>query len=173
MKKIILVICISFISCMTVVAQENDPWVGTWTSVSYRDVDWDNSPGEDLNYANFKKVIRITKTNEGYNVRLKVIKVGDPNYTFYYPAMTVKKVEGSNMWLESYDEKVPFTVNDRIDSYRDCTHRYKLTFKQGGMHYQYYETYYTEYNRQMAFKKNGTIKWGGAGDSLELFTDDW
>ena len=49
----------------------------------------------------------------------------------------------------------------------------KLTLKQGGMHYQYYETYYTEYNRQMAFKKNGTIKWGGAGDSLELFTDDW
>lgn len=154
-------------------AQETDPWVGTWTSESYQDVDWDNSSGEGLVDAYYKRIIRITKTNDGYSVRSKLIKVGDPDYTFYNRPMVVKKVDGSTIWLESYIEKEPFSVNDKIDSYRDVTYRFKLTLKQGLMHFSYYEFDYTEYDRRMAFKESGTVKVGGAGSSLELFTDDW
>ena len=173
MKKCLLTAFLSLFSCICVVAQENDPWVGTWTSESYQDIDWDKSQGGGIVYANYKRIIRITKTNDEYNVRSKLIKVGDPNYTYYNPSIAVIEVDGTNMWLESYVERSPFTVNDRIDSYRDFTHRYKLTLKQGVMHFSYYEYSYTIYDKGMTFKEKGTKKVGGEGTSLDLFSDDW
>lgn len=99
MKRIthVLIFLLGFLT--VTYAQEQDPWVGTWTSESYRDIDWENSPEEEIKYATFKRVIRITKSDEGYNVRSKIIKVGEPDYVFYSPAMVVRKVQGFNMWL--------------------------------------------------------------------------
>ena len=173
MTKYIVTFLLSFLSCATVLAQGADPWVGTWTSESYKDIDWDNSPGEEIVYASFKRIIRITKNEGEYTVRSKIIKVGDPDYSYYSPAFTIKKVEGNNMWLESYVEKSPFTVNGKIDSYRDVTHCFKLSLKQGILHYSYEEFHYVEDNSRMIYKEEGTVKVGGAGSNLDLFTDDW
>lgn len=173
MTKNIVAFLLSILSCATVFAQGADPWVGTWTSESYKDIDWDNSPEDEIVYASFKRIIRITKNDGEYTVRSKIIKVGDPDYTYYSPAFTIKKVEGNNMWLESYVEKSPFTVNGKIDSYRDVTHRFKLSLKHGLLHYSYDEFHYVEYNDRMVYKEQGTVKVGGAGSNLDLFTDDW
>lgn len=154
-------------------AQDIDPWLGTWTSESYKDIDWDNSPGEGIVYATFKRIIRITKSNGLYNVRSKIIKVGDPDYTWYSPSFNVKQVNGQIMWLESYIEKTPFSVNGKIESYRDVTHRMQLSLKQGILHYSYYEFYYIEYNSRMSYKEQGTVKVRGDGTELDLFNDEW
>ena len=172
MRQITSVLFILFGLLTTAFAQEQDPWVGTWTSESYRDIDWD-SPDDGVVYTTFKRIIRITKSDEGYNVRSKIIKTGDPDYVFYSPAMVVRKVQGSSMWLESYVDKQPFTVNGKIDSYRDVTHRYKISLSQGVLHYSYYEYYYIEYNRRMVYKEQGVVDVGGAGAELDLFNDNW
>ena len=163
-----------FVGALNVaMAQDVDPWVGTWTSESYKDIDWDNSPGDEIEYAYFKRIIRIEKSKDLYNVRTKIIKVGDLDYARYTPSIIVKEVDGPNMWLESFLEKEPFTVNDKIESYRDVTYRMKLSLKQGILHYSFYEFSYIEFDSRMSYKEQGTVKVGGDGSELDLFSDDW
>ena len=77
MKKYLLITLLSWFCFSIIMAQDSDPWVGTWTSESYTDMDWENSPknseGTYLQIINtqYKLVIRITKTNDKYNVRIK------------------------------------------------------------------------------------------------------
>ena len=71
------------------IAQNQDPWVGTWTSESYTDMDWENSPKDsegtftEIVNTDYKLVIRITKNGDKYNIRAKTIKVKDPS-PFHY-----------------------------------------------------------------------------------------
>lgn len=75
--------------------------------------------------------------------------------------------------VESYVDKDPFTVNGKIDSYRDVTHRFKISLSRGVLHYSYYEYYYVEYNSCMVYKEQGVVDVGGASAELDLFNDDW
>ena len=71
-------------------AQDQDPWVGTWTSESYTDMDRENSPKDsegictEIIKTDYKLVIRITKNGDQYNVRAKTIKVKAPTYSSYH-----------------------------------------------------------------------------------------
>ena len=160
----------------TAKAQNDDPWIGTWTSVSYKDVDWDKFTDEyeEIIFARFKRIIRITLNGNQYQVRSKFIKLGDPDYVAYARPIQVIKVEGNTMWLESYLEKDPFYVNDKVDSYSDITYRMKLTLNNGVLHYSFYEYYTQDYNNRMNYTGSRTVKVKVTdGDELDLFKDDW
>lgn len=161
-------------------AQSSDPWIGTWTSESYRDTDWDNSPKDsegtytDIIEADYKVVVRITKVGDQYTVRAKIIKVNDPNYSNYHYPLEVKRIEGNTMWLESFVSKKPFTVNGKIDEYSDITYYYKLTLNNGVLHYLYYKCHSVDYDRRMNYR--GQNEWDVStrtGNNLQMFNDDW
>ena len=157
--------------------QEHDPWVGDWTSESYTDVDWEavnNDPGSDILYkTQYKKVFRITKTQNGYQVRGKTIKVKDPDYTGYHPSYTVTKVEGNTIWMQSFVSKLPFYVNDRIDSYSDNTSYHKLTLNNGIIHYSFLYMHSVEYDRNMRYKGEEDLNFFGDDTELDLYNDNW
>lgn len=182
-RRFILTLIIATLS-LTCVAQDQDPWVGTWTSESYTDMDWENSPKDsegtftEIINTDYKLVIRITKSGDQYNVRAKTIKVKDPSYSSYHRPLTIKRIAGDTMWLESYIKKDPFTVDygngPFIKSYSDNTYYYKLTLNNGTLHYSYYKVYSVEYDKNMNYKGEETLNasdW--RGHDLDLFNDDW
>lgn len=169
---------------LTCVAQGQDPWVGTWTSESYTDMDWENSPKDsegtftEIVKTDYKLVIRITKSGDQYNVRAKTIKVKDPSYSSYHRPLTIKRIAGNTMWLESYVKKSPFTVDygngPFIKSYSDNTYYYKLTLNNGYLHYSYYKVHSIDYDRNMNYTGEDTMNVSDMrGSNLDLFNDDW
>lgn len=180
MKKNIVISVLALLCLTTAMAQEQDPWVGTWTSESYSDMDWENSPKDsegtyqEIIRTDYKLVIRITKNGNQYNVRAKTIKVKDSSYSSYHSPYTVKRVEGNTMWLESYKKKDPFKVNGQIDSYSDVTHYTMLTIENGILHYSYYKFHSIKYDKYMRYKgEDSTDCSTWVGCDLNLFNDDW
>ena len=94
MKKLITISLLSLLCSIATIAQEQDPWVGTWTSESYSDMDWENSPKDsegtyqEIIRTDYKLVIRITKNGNQYNVRAKTIKVKDSGPTGFVRGWT-------------------------------------------------------------------------------------
>lgn len=182
MKKNIVISVLALLCLTTAMAQEQDPWVGTWTSESYTDMDWENSPKDsegtftEIINTDYKLVIRITKSGDQYNVRAKTIKVKDPNYSSFHKPFTIKRISGNTMWLESYLKKDPFRVNGVIDEYSDITYYYKLTLKDGTLHYSFYKYHSVDYDRNMRYKGeedyNASV-YSPRGSELDLFNDDW
>ena len=158
---------------------EQDPWVGDWTSESYTDVDLDASPKDsdgtyiDLVYTQFKKVFRITKDGDKYTIRGKTIKIKDPDWTAYHDTYTVTSVTGNMMKFQSFVSKLPFRVNDRIDSYSDNTYYYSLTRKNGYLHYSYYKCHSVEYDKNMRYKYEEDLNYSTPREELNLFNDNW
>ncbi len=179
-RFLLALIVLSF--SFTCKAQDKDPWVGTWTSESYSDIDWKASKetGDDgpLVYADYRLVVRITKSGDKYNVRAKTIRPDDPNYSSYHRPFTIKRVSGNTMWLESYIKKNPFTVDygngPFIKSYSDNTYYYKLTLNSGILHYSYYKVHTIDYDRNMNYEGEETMNVSDMrGADLNLFNDDW
>ncbi len=172
-------------SCITsAIAQNQDPWVGTWTSESWSDMDWENSPKDsegsytEIINTDYKLVIRITKHGDQYNVRAKTIKVKDSSYSSYHRALNITRMTENSMWLESYVKKDPFTVDygdgPFIKSYSDNTAYFKLTLNNGILHYSYYKVCSKEYDQNMKYKGEETYNTSDMpGHSLDLFNDDW
>jgi len=50
-------------------AQSQDPWVGTWTSESYTDMDWENSPKDSD--GSYKEIVKTD-----YNLSSELQKMG-------------------------------------------------------------------------------------------------
>lgn len=161
-------------------AQEQDPWVGEWTSEAYSDVDWEStsksSDGSfDISYTQYKKVIKITLHGSSYMVRMKIIKVDDPSYTKYSQPLKVASFDGETMELTSYVEKEPFTVNGEVDSYSDITYYTRLTLSDGVLYYHFYKWHSVNYNRQMRYTDEEdfyTTK-TSSGTRLRFFNDIW
>lgn len=162
-------------------AQIQDPWVGTWTSESYTDMDWENSPKDsDGSYkeivkTDYKLVIRITKSGDQYNFRAKTIKVKDTSYSKYHKSYTITQIAGNCMWLEQYVKKEPFRSNGQIEEYSDLTYYYKLTLNNGTLHYSFYKYHSINYDRDMNYKgeEDYNASLFGRGTELDLFNDDW
>ena len=180
MKQTLLGLLLGIVCSFPAFAQENDPWVGTWTSESYADMDWDNSPKDsDGSYteiikSDYKKVIRITSDGENYFVRMKVVKVKDSDDVFYCPPLEVKRVDGNTMFLESRKEKQPFYSNGTIEEYSDLTYYYTLSLNQGTIHFLHYKYVSVNYSRSMRYKDTKTYECQTfAGNDLQLFNDDW
>lgn len=163
-----------------VFAQEPDPWVGDWTSESYSDIDWEasnatidaNGTIQEVIDANYRLIIRITKNAEHYIVRAKKIKIGDPNYVSYYPRFTITNIEGDVMWLVASESKRPFISNGEVDEYSDLTWYYRLTFKDGALHFIHYKTHSINYDRKMRYKDEDDIATRN-GHSFVLYNDNW
>lgn len=182
MKRLILFI-ITLLCFINVMAQEQDPWVGTWTSESYTDMDWENSPRDsegsfqEIIKTDYKRVIRITKHDNQYSVRAKTIKVSDPTYSSYHKSLKITRVEDNTIWLQSFVSKLPFTVDygygTFIESYSDVTYYYKLTLNNGILHYSYYKYHSVDYDRNMRRTGESSENVSGAGYELDLFNDDW
>ena len=172
MKKGLLVSILSLLCFTTAMAQEQDPWVGTWTSESYRDVDWiATEKTETVVWASFKLVVRITKSGDQYNIRAKTIRPDDPNYSIYRLPFTIKRMVGNTILLESYEKKVRVTD----DWYYDITYYYKLTLKDGTLHYSFYKQHSVDYDRNMRYKgeKDNDVSEYRRVSELDLFNDDW
>lgn len=171
LSSFFLLLCLT-----TAMAQEQDPWVGTWTSESYRGWDWDDD-SDDPVYTDYKLIIRITKNGEEYSVRAKTIMVKNPNRTVYHKPLTLQRMTANTMWLESYEKKSPFTVDygngPYIKSYSDNTYFYKITLGDGTLHYSYYKVHSIEYDRNMNYMGENTMVPDIRGNSLDLFNDDW
>lgn len=181
-KKInqkILLVFLLWITVIDAVAQEQDPWVGTWTSESYVKTDWKDSPkdsdGTYLNLvkADYKDVFRITKSEEGYLVRGKTIKVSDPNDVSYHRSYIVTSIEGNTMHLRSFVKKEPFYVNGKIDEYSDITYYYQMTLKNGVLHYSYYRFDSENYDKNMNYKGKESFSNDLPGKELDCYNDDW
>jgi hypothetical protein len=178
MKKLITISLLSLLCSIAAMAQEQDPWVGTWTSESYSDKDWENSPKDEAIYTDYKLVIKITKNGDQYVVRAKTIKVKDSNYSSYHRPFTVTRMERNTMWLESYVKKDPFTVDygngPFVESYHDFTYFFKLTLNNGILHYSYYKNHRVEYDMKLNYKEEETANVSNMlGNNLDLFNDGW
>lgn len=182
MKKLLFsVICT--LSAMSVFSQqprqEQDPWVGDWTSESYTEVDFEASPKDsdgtfiELVYTQYKKIFRITKDGDQYTIRGKTIKLKDPDWTDYHHSYTVTSVTGNTMKFQSFVSKLPFRVNGRIDSYSDNTYYYSLTLKNGYLHYSYYNCHSVEYDKNMRYKYEEDLNIPRESNELDLFNDNW
>lgn len=168
---------------MTVtMAQGQDPWVGTWTSESYSDVDFENSPKDsegsltEVLFTDYKKVFRITKNGDQYLVRGKNIKVKDSSYSSYHKPYTIISIDENTMRLKSSVSKLPFRVNGQIDSYSDVTYYYKLTLNNGILHYTFVSYHSVDYDRNMRYtgeEDYDASKYSPRDYDLNLFSDDW
>lgn len=164
-------------------AQDQDPWVGEWTSEAYSDIDWEasnatkdaNGTIQEVIKANYKLIIRITKNNEHYTVRGKTVKIDDPNYINYHPRFTITKIEDNVMWLEASESKRPYISNGEVDEYSDLTWYYRLTLEYGALHYVHYKTHSINYDRNMIYKNEdiydniATLE----GNNFLLYNDNW
>lgn len=183
MKRILILGMCYVFNFIVIMAQDQDPWVGTWTSESYSDIDWEASKktGSDgpMVYTNYKLVVRITKSGDQYKIRAKNIRPDDPNYSSYHRPFTIKRIAGNTMWLESYVKKDPFTVDygngPFIKSYSDITYYYKLTLNNGTLHYSFYKYHSIDYDRNMNYigEEDYNASLFGRGTELDLFNDDW
>ena len=178
--KFLYILMLAHLCSATTFAQDKDPWVGTWTSQRYESMDWDNSPKDEdgtyskVNYAYYKKVFRITKDNDGYFVRGKVINVNNPNDCGYMPRFTVEEINGNTMYLRSAVKKDPWEESGRITEYHDYIYYHKLTLNNGVLHYSLYNMVINKYDRNMRYigtTDKGTFKMDG--DELDCFNDDW
>lgn len=166
------------IMVLPLMAQDQDPWVGEWTSEAYSEVDWERTSkdsDDDIIYAQYKKVIKITSHGNSYMVRIKIIKVDDPNYISYSPPLNVTSFNGETMVLTSHVEKKPFTVNGKVDSYSDITYYTRLTLSDGVLYYHFYKWHSVNYNRHMRYtnEEDYYLPSTGSGTKLRLFNDNW
>lgn len=180
MRPLLLELLLSIVCSFPAFAQENDPWIGTWTSESYSDMDWENSPKDsdgtytEIIRSDYKRVIRITSDGENYSVRMKVVKVKDSDDVSYCPPMEVIRVDGNTMFLESRREKQPFYSNGTIEEYSDITYYYTLSLKQGTIHFRHSKFVSVNYTRNMRYKDTETFEClTFAGNDLYLFNDEW
>ena len=127
-------------------AQEQDPWVGTWTSEPFRAVNshaYESKKG--VIYSNYKYIIRITKSNNEYFVRKKMVNLEDSDDVYYSSEITITSIKGNTMWIESSHT---YTYSDKADIIeRKITNQKKLELRQGGvMKYSYYNNHNRERN---------------------------
>lgn len=178
MRKKLLVSIMSLFCMTTAMAQDQDPWVGTWTSESYKAIDDDY---EGLSYTDYRYIIKITKNGDNYLVRAKTVKVSDPNHAIYHDAygftQTVKLSEGNCMLLESRREKLPFYVNGQIDSYSNTISYFKLTLSNGVLHYSFYKYVVESYNKNMKYEYKDIFgldeKYHGPCVERNMYNDEW
>ena len=180
MKKSVLLLVAILLSSLTFVsAQEQDPWVGDWTSESFSDIDWEASKAKKdadapLIYTNYRLIIRITKNGDTYSIRGKRIKVKDRDYSYYLPHLTITEIEGNKMWINAFQSKEPFRVNGEIEEYEDITWYFRLTLENGGLHYAFYRIKCVSYDRNMRYID--TKDWDCSTDNnhdLMLYNDNW
>lgn len=182
MRKIFITVMLCLFGLSRTFAQGQDPWVGEWTSEAYSDIDWEASNAtkdaggtiQKVHYADFRFIIRITKSGDQYTVRGKTIKVGDPNYADYHSQYAVTQVDNNTIWLQASTSKKPFRNNGEIDEYCDITWYYKLTLENGGLHYVFYHTHSVNYDRNMRYRD--TDDWDCStyeNHDLMLYNDNW
>lgn len=178
MKKVIILSLCLLCGLSVATAQSQDPWVGTWTSESYKALD---SESEGQEYTNYRYVIRISKNGDNYFVRAKTIKVADPESAIYNDAYGIKnsqaKIDGNRMLVESRREKIPFYVNGRVDSYSNTTSYFELTINNGTLHCSFYKYVVESYDKNMRYEYTDTFglheQYPGPCVERDLFNDDW
>lgn len=169
MRKIVFLTFLCFLNIPSIFAQNQDPWVGDWTSETYTYID------ENVIESEYRLIIRITKNGDSYSVRGKTIKVGDSEYIRYFPRLTVTRIESNTMWLQASESQRPFVSNGEIDTYSDVTWYYTLTLENGALHYVHYRTHSVRYDRYMRYKNEE--EWDPStwkdGHNLMLYNDNW
>ena len=178
MRKVIALSLCLLCGLSVAAAQSQDPWVGTWTSESYKALD---SESEGQVYTDFRYVVRISKNEDKYFVRAKTIKVADSKAAIYNDAYGIKnsqaKFDGNRMLIESRKEKIPFYVNGRIDSYSNTTSYFELTINNGVLHCSFYKYVVESYDRNMRYEYTNTFglheQYLGPCVERDLFNDDW
>lgn len=152
-KHTILLLFLLWMTITCARAQEQDPWVGTWTSESF-----DSYIEESDSYCKCKQLLRINKSEEGYYVRGKIINQMDPNDVKYCGVYTVTGIEGNTMLIREFVKQKPLYIVDAneervIDEYNDITYYYKLTLRNGVLHSLYYGVEWVCYDKEMNYKK--------------------
>lgn len=182
-KKKALLICLLFGTITSsLLAQNDDPWVGDWTSETYSDMDWEASNAtkdaegtiQEVFKTDYRLIIRIGKTAGNYTVRAKTTKVNDSNYNDYHPRLTVTRIEDAKMWLQASEQKRPWISDGEIEEYCDITWYYTLTLEDGALHYVHYRTHSVNYDKRMRYKDEDswdTSNWTGC--DLILYNDNW
>lgn len=178
MKKRILVCFLLLLGVIAIMAQSQDPWIGTWTSESFKALDIESDGNV---YIDYRYVIKITKSDDDYFVRAKTIKVSDPKSTIYNDAYGIKnspgRIEGNSMFLESRRDKIPFYVNGCLDSYSNTTSYFKLTMKNGVLHCSFYKYVVESYDKNMRYEYTNTFglheQYPGPCVERDLYNDEW
>ena len=178
MRKVILLSLSLFLWVLAATAQSQDPWVGTWTSESYKALDRELG-GEVYTY--FRYVIRISKNGDNYFVRAKTIKAADPKSAIYNDAYGIKKtqakLDGNRMIVVSHRDKIPFYANGQIESYSNTTSYFELTINNGVLHCSFYKYVVENYNKDMRYESTDTFglheQYSGPCVERDLFNDDW
>lgn len=159
-----------WLTTMSVMAQGEDPWVGTWTSESIRMVNISATEKADgVIYSNYKYVIRITKRDGEYYVRKKSVNTDDPGNVVYDDDISVTYVNGNTMWIET---QLSFTFDN---THRTITHQKKLTLHKGRMKYSWYNNHIVDRNRQTGSVKaeDEALDQSNKIFCVNLFNDDW
>lgn len=156
-----------------VMAQEQDPWVGTWTSGIFQEHDYDSKSYSD--YTDYRYVIRITKNGDNYRVRSKLVKVSDPNKAFYNLYCTfnqiVKQTNEKYMLFETYDETIVSKSLLKTRSY------YKLSLNNEVLQISFYKEVTDHFDENGRYKCTTTYglneRYRGYCFVRDLYNDDW
>jgi hypothetical protein len=158
-KQTISLLLFFWMNVICVMAQEQDPWVGTWTSGIYQTVDHESNSFKD--FADYRYVIRITKSEGNYYVRAKSIKVANPQSAIYDDSSAIKytkgRFDGNSIWLESCRDRIPFYKNGRIDSYSNTISYFKITLNNGVLHCSFYKWEHKSYDINMRYLSTTTF----------------
>ena len=100
MKKLILFSIVALLSCMAVVAQEQDPWVGTWSGVFRLFNDGDNTTQ--------RMYIKIKRYGDKYVVQVKQVYTYEDqgSKTYYWHECTDVKVNGNLITWKSFSHQL-------------------------------------------------------------------
>lgn len=165
-----ITILLVWLITMGAMAQEQDPWVGTWTSENFRMVNTraTEEAGEVI-YSNYKYIIRISKQDGEYYVRKKSVNLDDPGNVVYDDDISVISVTGNTMWIET---SLSFSF-DNTD--RTITHQKKIIIHQGGMKYSWYNNHIVDRDRHSGIvkTKDEALDQSKKMCCINLFNDDW
>lgn len=178
MKKRILACVLLLLGVLNIMAQSQDPWIGTWTSESFKALDIESYGNV---YIDYRYVIRITKNEDGYFVRAKTIKVSDPKSAIYNDAYSIKnsqaKLDNNRMLIESHRNKIPFYVDGQIYSYSNTTSYFELTILNGVLHCSFYKYVVESYDKNMKYEYTNSFglheQHSGPCVERDLYNDEW
>lgn len=150
--------------------EEQDPWVGTWTSESFRTINTNaTKESDEVVYSTYKYIIRITKEENKYYIRMKRINT-DISNDVSYDDVTITSIQKNTIYIETY---VTYTYNGKEIR---IANQKKLVLKGGGViNYVWYNQHVQEYDtcsRMIVKEYDDTIE-QSAFTCLNFFNDNW
>ena len=175
-KRILLFVFLLGIMTVTCFAQDNCKMCGTWIGK------WNekilNKDSDELELTQLKKIIRIDKYGEEYNIRIKIENPRIDHTHYEDDDITILYADDNSVRFKLTSDYEPDYVNHIITGYSIVERFYELYYKNGYVHLKRYAQIQYDYDMH----KNFIRKWDaqelagtGFGDDIDMYNekDNW